>query len=112
MVERVTGHGQSPPLHGVREHDARSVGHGVALAIGVDQHGEVVAAEVLDQARDPVVVPGSEEFPEFVVGSVQEVLAQVGSAAREQRLVFLVRHVVDPGAQTFAPGPGEGVLEE
>ena len=101
VVERVARDRQAPALDGVREHDARAGRLRVAGAVGVGEDLEVVAAEVLHQRREVVVRHAGHGGRHVAVGAGQEPLPQLGAAEGEERLVLLVRHVVDVAAQVL-----------
>ena len=103
MVGRVALGGQRPALDRVGEHDARAVAHGVGLAVGVDQRGEVVPAEVAEGGQ------------QVAVGEPRDVdlqaLAQLGRARAQQPLVLLVGHRVHALAQRRVAGQPRAVLD-
>ena len=112
MVERVTSDRQPPPLDGVGEDHTGSIGDGVALAEGVDEHPEVVTGEVLDQRREVLVGHVGDQIGEGgVVGAGEEARAEVRAAMREERLILLVRHRIDVASDGVAARAVEGGLQ-
>ena len=61
-----------------------------------------MTAEVLHEGHQLLVVDVADEPADRVVGVVQERRAQVGPAQGEERLVALVRHLVDVAAERIA----------
>ena len=112
VVERVARDREAPALHRVGEHDARVGRLRVAGAVGVGEDLEIVAAEVLHQRGEVVVRHAGHGRRHLGVGAGEEPLAQLGAAEGEERLVLLVRHVVDVATQVLAARPGEGLLQQ
>ena len=112
VVQRIAGHRETPPLDRVGEHDARAIGHLIARPVRVEQHPEVVAAEVGDDPFELVVVVRRDERRQTGVRAVEEPGAQFGSVHGEQALVPLVLHRVDVGAQKAAAVAGAGFVHE
>ena len=72
MVERVTGDRQSPAFDRVGEHDRRARRSLIALGEGVEQHAEVVTAEIGDEGLELVVVEVTGEPRDRLVGAVEK----------------------------------------
>ena len=104
VVGRVALRRQRPGLDRVGEHDRRAVGRLVGLAEGVEQVGEVVAAEVPQRGRGLGVGDlGQQPLDRAAVAAVaRQALAQLRDRAAQQPLVLLVAHLVDPPAQGLA----------
>ena len=104
VVLRSSGDLESVPLDRVGEHDGRPVGRLARAAEGREDVAEVVAAEVADERAD--VVRLVEEAREgVVVGALErreQGAANVLGRGAEERLVRLVRHLVDPAAEEAA----------
>ncbi len=112
MVERVAGDRETPPLDRVGEHDARAVGDLVALPIRVEQAAEVVAGEVGHERSQLLIADPVDECPQLVGAVVDEARPQPRAVEPEERLVPLVLHRVDVGAERIAARAGERVLEQ
>ena len=99
MVARVARDRQAPPLDRVGEDHAGPVADLVAGRVGGQHAGHVVPAEVTDQRDQFVVGDVGEHAVHAGRRPVGEPLPQFLRREAEQRLVVLVRHVVDPRPQ-------------
>src|SRR3990172_3293673 len=105
MVERTTGDRQAVALDRVRKENRRALGLGVRQLERVEDVGEIVAAEILDQRANPAPVLGEQALEsQALVGSeiAQKRLDDDLLGGAEEALVELVRHLVDAPPEKLA----------
>ena len=109
VVARVAGGRQPPGLDGVGEHHGGLAGRPVGEVEGVEQAGEIMAAEIPGGGGDLGVVEVGEDLGDGASAAVVagEAAAQVGGRAAQQPLVLLVAHRVDAVPQGVAAGAVE-----
>ena len=102
---------QGPPLDRVREDHRRSVEDCVALRIGLQQRGEVVAAEVLKERGElGVGYVGERQVDlrgERCRGALPDPPAQIDASQVEQGPVLLVGQLVQPALKRLAVRLGD-----
>ena len=104
MVGGMTLGRQPPGLDREREDHRRAVDDRVRLRERVEQHPEVVAAEVADRAHQLLVIELVDQLLQrAAVGAcLGEALAELVGRRAQHPLVLLVGHLVDPPAQLRA----------
>jgi hypothetical protein len=105
--------GQSPGLHRVREDHRRAVCHLICATECVEQHAQVVPAQVADCAVQLGVVDLGEQGRELPACAprFRQAFAHILRRRAQQALVLLVRHLVDAAAHRVAAGSSEQFLE-
>ena len=115
MVQGVTLERQAPALDRVGDDHDRTVRVGRGLGVGLEQRGQVVAAQVREEVAHLPVAKGAEHRLEEAVRPAvrqrHELLPDLGAGQAEEGLVLGVRHVVDPAPQAVAVGAGERLLQ-
>ena len=110
VVERIAGHFEAPPLHGVGEEDARAVRHGVGLGERRAQRPQVVPTQVGQKGAQLVVGHRCQCRNQLWVVSAEE-LPGLSSGQVEEMLVLVVGHLVDSVSECGTAGSGEGCIE-
>ena len=99
---------QRPTLDRVGEHHRRAVG--VDGAVGLDQLGRIVTAEVA-QGRAQLRVAELPDQPAKVPPSPGQTLPQLGGLRAQQPLVLLIGHLIDARPQFRPAAPLEQCFE-
>ncbi len=115
MVEGIAGEGEAPPLDRMGEDDAGPITLVIRLSERLEDHPEVVAAEVRDEAREGRVVdPGQEAVEGRIRGPVvsgDEGLADRSGRKSEEALIPRGRDRLEAGPEPVAARPREQRLE-
>ncbi len=113
MIARVAGHRQPPALDGVGEHDAGPAGFAVARTERVKQRAQVMPGKISHETGQLAVTgQASAELPDIIRRTVKKPGFNGAFGKQpEQRLVMLVRHLIDPRPQRVSARAREGRLQ-